>query len=232
MAILAGGLATRLGAVTATTPKSLVPVAGQPFIVQQLRHLRRQNLTDVVLLVGHLGHQIEAVVGTGKAWGVNVRYAYDGPRALGTGGALKQALHLLGDPFFVMYGDSYLDCDFQAIARIFLPSEALGLMTVFANQGRWDRSNVEFRAGRIIRYDKQQPTPAMQHIDYGLGVCRHAAFDQYPQGEPFDLSEVQRNLLHRDALVGVEVSRRFYEIGSPAGLAETDAYLTARVHTL
>lgn len=230
LALLAGGLATRLRPITVTMPKSMVEVAGQPFIAYQLRLLVRNGITDVVLCIGHLGEQIEAFVGDGHDFGCRVRYARDGARPLGTGGALRQALPLLGEAFFVMYGDSYLDVDFRAVYAAFLRAGRPGLMTVFRNDGRWDVSNVEFAEGVIRRYDKVERTAAMKHIDYGLGILTAAALEKRAPDTPFDLADLYRDLLARGLLAGYEVSERFYEIGSPSGLAETSAHLSAMTH--
>ncbi len=223
-AILAGGLGTRLGSLTAQTPKVLMEVAGQPFILHQLALLRRNGIERVVLCIGHLGEQVQAVVGDGAALGLHVTYSFDGPKLLGTGGALRQALPLLGDAFFVLYGDSYLDCDYQAAARAFHASHRLGLMTVFRNAGQWDTSNIIYRAGEIVRYDKRERVPEMEYIDYGLGLLRAEAFAAAPS-DPLDLAHLYQALLAQGQLAAHEVTQRFYEIGSPAGLAETDAYL-------
>ena len=227
LALLAGGLATRLGALTAQLPKSLVPVAGEPFIAHQLRFLAREGVRDIIICCGHLSDQIEAFVGDGSRLAIRVRYSSDGPTLLGTGGAIRRALPLLGRRFWVMYGDSYLTAPFAPVLAAFPTSHPPALMTVFANQNRWDTSNVQFADGRIIRYDKRSPQPGMHHIDYGLGLFSAGIFQQWPADSAFDLSEVQRHLAEQGALAGYEVAERFYEIGSIAGLAETDAFLTA-----
>ena len=225
VAILAGGRATRLRSTTERIPKSLLDVAGRPFAVRQIQLLRDHGLADIVFLVGHLGRTICDTLGDGVRWGVHLRYVFDGQHALGTGGAVGAALPLLGDSFFVLYGDAYLECDYAAIERAFVGSGKNGLMTVYKNDGRWDSSNVLFADGRIARYDKQDRTPDMRHIDYGLGVFRKAAFVDWSDGERFDLAAVYSRLLERDDLAGYEVATRFYEIGSPAGLEETRHYL-------
>ena len=227
VAILAGGLATRLQPATARLPKSLVDVAGRPFALHQIDLLRRHGLTDIVFLVGHFGDAIRDALGDGTRWGVHLRYVFDGPNAMGTGGAVRAALSDLGDSFFVLYGDSYLECDYAAIERAFVGGGTNGLMTVCRNDDRWDRSNVLFTGGRIRRYDKQHPTSNMRHIDYGLGALRPAAFAGCDEVEAFDLLRVYQHLLARDDLAGFDVPGRFYEIGSPAGLEETRAYLFA-----
>jgi len=231
VAILAGGLATRLRPVTERIPKVLVEVAGKPFIVHQLELLRSHGLTRVVLCVGHLGELVESALGSGDRWGVEIRYVFDGEKLLGTGGALKKAIPLLGDSFFVLYGDTYLECDYRGVATAFSESGKLGLMTVFRNANRWDRSNVLFENGRILIYDKHASFPGREHIDYGLGVLRAKALDSYEADRPLDLAAVYQNLLAQDQLVGFEVRRRFYEIGSPEGLAETEQYLKSKEQT-
>ncbi len=223
--ILAGGLATRLHPLTEKIAKSLVEVDGKPFIVHQVELLRRNGVTQLVLCLGYLGEQVQAELGDGSRWGMQVDYIFDGPVLLGTGGALRRALPRLGEAFFVLYGDSYLDCDYAAVASAFRASGKLGLMTVFRNTNLWDRSNVIFENGRIQRYDKKNLVPQMKHIDFGLGVLQASALERYPADRVLDLATVYQDLLAQDQLAGYEVSQRFYEIGSPAGLQETRDYI-------
>jgi NDP-sugar pyrophosphorylase family protein len=228
LALLAGGLATRMRPITANVPKSMIEVAGRPFIAHQLELLAGNGVRDVVICCGFLGEQIEAFVGDGAAFGCSVRYSYDGSPLKGTGGALRRALPLLGDTFFVMYGDSYLPVEFEPVYDALMASGRTGLMTVFRNDDQWDRSNVEFAEGRILRYDKQNTTPNMHYIDYGLGMLKGRAFASWSEEDVFDLATVYQNLLEEDELAGYEVSHRFYEIGTPAGLLETDAFLRSK----
>lgn len=226
-AILAGGLATRLRPLTATIPKSLIPVAGEPFIAHQLRLLRKRGIDRVVICAGYLGEMIEEFAGNGAVFGLQIDYSWDGPALLGTAGALRKALPLLGDKFFVLYGDSYLLCDYSRIQDIFMESGKSGLMTVFPNESQWDTSNVEYRDGRIVAYSKRMRTPRMRHIDYGLGIFRRSVFAAR-NIEPDDLADVYADLLARNELAAVEVPERFYETGSFAGLAELSALLTGQ----
>jgi NDP-sugar pyrophosphorylase family protein len=225
VAILAGGLATRLRPVTATIPKALVEVAGAPFVFHQLALLRERGVERVVLCLGHLGEQVEAAVGDGRRWGLEVACVRDGPRLLGTGGALRNALPHLGDRFLVLYGDSWLDCDYGDVARSFVESGRAGIMTVYRNDGRWDTSNVVMAGGRIVKYSKVDRDPAMGWIDWGLGGLTAAALAGYPPDEPLDLAAVYSDLVARGELAAYEVGNRFYEIGSPAGLEETRRHL-------
>jgi NDP-sugar pyrophosphorylase family protein len=225
VALLAGGLATRLRPMTEKIPKLLVEVAGEPFFSHQLRLLKKAGLTRVVLCVGYLGEMIVEQYGDGSKWGVQIDYSFDGPKLLGTGGALIHALPKLGDAFYVLYGDSYLPIDYQAVGRAFLESGQPGLMTVFENREAYDASNVWFENGQIRLYSKKEKPPQMRHIDYGLGVFRSAAFAGYPRDTVVDLAVVQADLCARGELAGYEIDRRFYEIGSPAGLKELDQFL-------
>jgi NDP-sugar pyrophosphorylase family protein len=227
-AILAGGLATRLRPITETIPKALVEVAGEPFLSHQLRLLHSEGVRKIVLCVGYRGEMIEEEFGDGGSFGVELRYSYDGPKLLGTGGAIKKALPLLGGRFLVLYGDSYLPIDYTAPARAFVQSEKLGLMTVFKNENRWEPSNVWFEADEIKQYDKHNLRPEMKHIDYGLGFLRSHALAHRPEGVAFDLADLYQDLVRQKQLAGYEVDQRFYEIGSPQGLAELDSMLRAK----
>jgi N-acetyl-alpha-D-muramate 1-phosphate uridylyltransferase len=224
VAILAGGLGTRLKPVTETIPKALVEINGKPFLAHQLELLRARGVERVVLCVGYLGEMICEFAGDGARFGVEVRYSYDGPTLRGTAGALRNALPLLGGRFFVLYGDSYLTCDYAAVERAFMESGKPALMTVFRNDGQWDCSNVEFDGTRICAYEKNAANPRMRHIDYGLGAIESGALTELAPGEG-DLAAVYRELLRGDALAAYEVAERFYEIGSPAGVAELSEYL-------
>ena len=230
VAILAGGLATRLRPITEKIPKVLVPVAGKPFLVHQLELLRHQGIARVVLCLGHLGEMVEREFGDGSAHGLRVDYSYDGPVLLGTGGALQRALPKLGEKFFVLYGDSYLPTPFAPIAETFERSGKLGLMTVYRNEGKYDTSNVVFGDGEIKVYDKKLRLPEMRHIDYGLSLFRSKAFERYPADSAFDLADVMRNLVAEKQLAGYEVPERFYEIGSHSGLEELNELLAPKPH--
>jgi len=228
VAILAGGLATRLRPITEKIPKSLVAVAGRSFLAHQIELLRDQGLRHLVLCVSYLGEMIQREFGDGSKWGVRLEYSFDGEQLLGTGGALRNALPLLGKRFFVLYGDSYLPIEFKPVAEFFQKSSKRGLMTVFKNDGLYDSSNVWFADGAIKIYDKQRRLPEMQHIDFGLSMFSAAAFDETPDGKKFDLVELMLRLLAQNQLAGYEVKQRFYEIGSPAGLAELEEFLSRK----
>ncbi len=225
VAILAGGLATRLRPITEKIPKSLVPVAGKPFLAHQLELLRSRGISRAVLCVGYLGEMIRREFGEGEAFGIKLDYSFDGPKLLGTGGDIKRALPLLCDEFFVLYGDSYLPVDYAPIAEFFQRSGKPGCMTVYRNDGKYDASNVVFRDGEIVVYDKKAKLPEMRHIDYGLSLFKAEVFNSYSADQVFDLAEVMAKLVREKQLAGYEVRERFYEIGSPAGLAELEMLL-------
>lgn len=225
VAILAGGLAQRLRPLTESVPKSLIEVSGRPFISWQLDYLKSQDVDDVVLCCGYLGGMIEELIGNGSEYGLNVRYSYDGESLLGTGGALKKALPLLGDAFFVLYGDSYLPISFNAVQDKFFQAGHLSVMTVLKNMNQWDKSNVIFENLSVVEYNKIKFNPRMQYIDYGLAIIDANIFNAHNFGSNFDLGEVYGRLASTRELVGYEVNERFYEIGSFIGIKELEEYL-------
>lgn len=227
VAILAGGIATRLRPITEKIPKALVDINGEPFIAHQLRLLHSQGIRRVVICAWYRGELIQEFVQDGSRFGLSVEYSFDGSTPLGTGGAIKNALPLLEDPFFVLYGDSYLTCDYSAVQDYFINCSKASLMTLFHNLGQWDTSNVAFSNGQILAYEKKNRTPAMQHIDYGLGMFYKRLWDAYPSSQSFDLAEVYKDALLHGQLAGYEVPDRFYEIGSFAGLEELRRLLSA-----
>jgi len=227
LALLAGGLAKRMRPLTESVPKSLLEVDGEPFLAHQLRLLAEQGVKDIVVCCGHLGEQIESFAGDGSRFGCRVRYSYDGDALLGTGGALRRALPLLGESFFVMYGDSYLLADPARAWKAFLAFRQPALMTVFKNDDRLDASNIEMRDGRILIYDKRWRTPGMRYIDYGLSLMQASVLKSWADREPFDLATVMAGVAADGKLAAHEVHGRFYEIGSPEGFRATEEMLRA-----
>lgn len=228
VAILAGGLATRLRPLTDRVPKSLLEIAGRPFIFHQLDLLRNEGVDRVVLCVGHLGEQIRAVVGDGRSHGIAIDYSFDGDELLGTGGALRRALPVLGAAFFVLNGDSYLRCPLARIQTAYEASGRPALMTVLRNDNRWGRSNVLYQNGEIIEYDKHSPRADMAHIDFGLSVLSSAVFAPYAAAKVIDLADICRDLSRSGLLAAFEVSERFHEIGSLQGIADTEEFLSRK----
>jgi N-acetyl-alpha-D-muramate 1-phosphate uridylyltransferase len=226
VAILAGGLATRVRPATESIPKALIEINGEPFLAHQLRLLRKGGIERAVICVGYRGAQIQEYAGDGSRFGLHLDYSHDGPQLLGTAGAIRSALPLLGDAFFVLYGDSYLPCDYRAVEQAFLSSGKQGLMTVFRNEGQWDKSNVEFSGDRIVMYDKCLQTASMCHIDYGLGVLRRTVFDDVVEKTVADLAVVYQDLLKRGELAAFEVRERFFENGSFAGIRDLEEFLS------
>jgi NDP-sugar pyrophosphorylase family protein len=225
--ILAGGLATRLGETTRTTPKALLPVGGRPFLAWQLERIARSGFGRVLLLTGYLGDAIAAFVGDGSAFGVEVHTLSDGPKLLGTAGALRRALDALDADFLVTYGDSYLPFDYSApLVDLRAHPEALGTMSVYPNAGRWDASNTLVRDDRVVRYEKGSNDPQFDHIDYGAIALRRSVIAALEPGVTCGLDAVQTDLARRGVLRAYVAPERFYEIGSHAGLSELDALLS------
>ena len=228
--ILAGGMGTRMLPRTALLPKILLPVAGRPFGAWLLERLAAAGFTEALLCIGHLGGEVRRALGDGGAFGLRLRYAEDGERLLGTAGALRRALHELDETFLVTYGDSYLPFDYHApLLDLRAHPAAWGTMAVFHNDDRFDRSNTAVRGEWVIRYEKRPRDaprdPALDHIDYGATALRREIIAALPEGEVRDLAAVQRTLASVGRLRAVTAERRFFEIGSPEGLADLEAEL-------
>ena len=225
VAILVGGLAMRLRPLTEEIPKALIPINGCPFLAHQLELLKDKGIQDVVICAFYRGEQIEDFAGDGRRFGLNICYSYDGPQPLGTGGAVRKALPLLGEAFFVLYGDSYLPIDYESVEESFNVSEKDALMTVYRNRDQGDRSNIQYENGKILAYNKVNRTKKMEFIDYGLGALKSSAIEAFPENEILDLAKVYQVLLIADRLAAFEVKQRFYEVGSFEGIRELEAYL-------
>ena len=227
IAILAGGLATRMRPITNDCPKVLIPVAGEPFAFHQLRLLKANGFSEALFLIGHLGDQIIEVVGDGSQFGMTVDYLSDGRELRGTAGAIVRALPMLSDSFAVIYGDSWLDFDYARAVAQFRAGTKLGLMTVISANLGSETPNVEYTDGRVVLYSKTHPTPAMCHIDYGFSIFDREAFSNLPEDRPVDLAEVQERLSKQGDLLGFETDIRYYEIGSMTGRQEMEDYMLA-----
>jgi N-acetyl-alpha-D-muramate 1-phosphate uridylyltransferase len=229
--LLAGGLGTRMRHLTEAMPKALIAIGDRPFIDYQLAWLATHGVSEVVLSIGYRGEMVRAHVGAGDRFGIPVRYVDEGADLRGTGGALRLALEqgVLDGRFFVTYGDSFLPIDFAAVERVFVASRKRAAMTILKNGGRWDTSNVIVEDGELVLYDKQRrdrPAQSFEYIDYGLSALQRSVVEELvPSGEKFDLADVFYELSVRRELLGVEVTERFYEIGSPAGLADFTSWV-------
>ena len=224
VAILAGGLATRLGALTKQRPKSMVTVRGKPFLEYQLELLRTAGIEDIVMCIGHLGEQIERQFGNGRKHGVRIEYSFD-DSPLGTAGALKKAEALLNDTFFTMYGDSYLFVDFTTIMSDFKSQNKLALMTVYRNCDQYATSNTVVERGLVKRFSKKEKTEDMVYIEYGVNIFKKEALKLIPESQFYSLDDLFPKLIEKKELLAFEVKERFYEIGSLQGLKEFEEHI-------
>ena len=225
IAILAGGLATRLQPLTENIPKSMIMIEGEPFLRYQLDFLKRDNITDIVLCVGYLSGEIETYFGDGKRFGVDIKYSKEDERLLGTAGALKNAERLLEEEFFVMYGDSYLFLNFKEVFWHFQKFNKSALMVIYKNYDKYDKSNVVAEEGMVKKYDKKHKTKDMVFIDYGVSILRKEVLDMVPENQVYSLEELFPALIKQNEVLAFETKKKFYEIGSYGGLEEFKKYV-------
>jgi len=224
IAILAGGLATRLGNLTRNQPKSMLKIRGETFLEHQLELLRRGGIKNIVLCIGHMGEQIEKHFENGRKYGVSIKYSFE-DKLLGTAGALKKAEVLLNDTFFTMYGDSYLFLDFSAAMRYFNSQSKLALMTVYKNYDRYDRSNTVVEGNLVKKFSKKERTEDMVYIEYGANIFKKEALKMIPENQYYSLDDLFPRLIEMEELLAFGVRERFYEVGSPQGLREFEEYM-------
>ena len=227
--VLAGGLATRLRPATSTIPKSLIEINNKPFVLHQLELFEKKRVEQIHYCLGFLGEQVEAVVKNSSFHSsMQISFSYDGEKLLGTGGSVAKAFSHLPKTFFVTYGDSYLDIDYEAVHQTFLNKKKVedeALMTVFKNEGRWDSSNVVYANQRVSLYSKTHKTSAMEYIDYGLNILSKKNFEDYSSETTFGLEQIQEILSQQNKLIGFEAKNRFYEIGSFNGIEDFTNYI-------
>lgn len=230
--VLMGGLGTRLKEFTKECPKPLVDVCGTPFFDYQLNLMKNWGFRKFVFLIGYRAEMIEEYYGDGSKYGISIEYCYDGETLLGTGGAVRRALSRLEEDFLLMYGDSFMDIDFEeTIYRYFRGKEQgmHALMTVLKNGNRFDKSNVVVQDRKLVLYDKHHPTPEMDYIDYGVCVYERSLFEAYEENVKFDVAEIQNRLSLAGEMAVHIVTKRFYEIGNPDSLAEFKSYVKYRM---
>jgi len=225
VAILVGGLGTRLMPLTKTIPKPMVRVKGKPFLEYEIRLLKKSGIGDFVLCVGHLGEQVEAYFGDGSGLGVRVRYSHDGPKLMGPAGALKKAEPLLEECFFVTYGDAYLRADYKAMMRALVASGSLAMMAVYKNNNKFGKSDVVVEEGRVVRYDKRGKGKGMDWVNFGVSALRREALDFIPADRECGEEEFYGELIRRGQLLAFPLRHRFYEIGSPSSLREFERFI-------
>lgn len=230
--ILAGGLATRLRPLSEKIPKAMIEVCGKPFVHWQMELLSRQGVNEVVFCLGYKADAITNFIGDGSAYGIKVEYSFDGSKQLGTGGAIRHALPILGEHFMTLYGDSYLPIDFKSVEVAFRESAKPALMTVYLNNEKYGSSNAEFHNGIVSRYNKEEKDVGFKYIDYGLGCYKAEIFSNYENKNPLDLSQICSKLARNNQLAGFEIKERFYEIGSFSGIREFEKFLVRSKHEL
>lgn len=224
IAIMCGGLATRLSGLAKNIPKSMIDIEGKPFLEYQIEMLKKHNITDIVLCVGHLSNKIEDYFGHGSKFGVNIKYGYDGDKLLGPIGAIKNAESLLNDVFFIMYGDSYLSVDFQKAYSFFKEHDKLGLMVVYKNNNKYDKSNLIIKNNMVVGYGEKEAV----YIDYGTSIISKKALELVPENTIYSTGQFFSDLISKKELLAFEADKRFYHIGNPDTLEELRSFIRSQ----
>lgn len=230
--VLVGGLGTRLGELTGNMPKPMVGVHGKPFFLYMLELLKWHGFRQFHFCIGYQGKAIKKYFGNGDKFGVHITYSSDETKLLGTAGALRNALAMLEEDFLLIYGDSYMDIGYNELVYRYIQLKKQGhkkaIMAIFQNNDRYDKSNVLFKNGRIIAYDKKNPTPDMQHIDYGISVLNKKLIAGIPRDQVADLASLYNKTAREGSVAAYPIRKRFYEIGTPTSLTEFRKFVQKR----
>jgi len=229
--VLAGGLATRMRPITENIPKALIKVNSKPFLEHQIELFQRNGVTDIVVCIGYRGQQIKDYFGDGSKFDVRIHYSDEGENLLGTAGALKKAEDLLDDEFLVIYGDSYLTTNFQDVIDHFHKNDKTAMCTVYKNDLDYHKNNMKIENGLVVKYDKENQTEEMKHVDYGLSILRKSLLDSIPKDKVVQLDEIFKTIIVNKGMLAYEVSDRFYEIGEQEGLNQFGEYLKSKVQS-
>lgn len=216
--ILAGGLGTRLGALARGLPKAMIMVAGRPYLEYVIESFAAHELREFVFLVGHHADVIESHFRRGESFGVRIEYSRE-KQLLGTGGAIREASHLIGDRFILTYGDVLRRFDYDR----FVDEHPDNCLAVYP---RLSEGNTDAANGVVTRFDKSATN--LPYVDAGFSVMRHEVIDLLPpDGVCSFEQEVYSKLATRRELEAEVVNHDFYDIGTPVELAKTRADLEA-----
>ena len=229
IAILAGGLGTRVSDISRNNPKSMIEIHGKPFVYWQISNLIQQGYFEILMCIGHKGSIIQEYLEIQFKDKAQISYSFDGELQLGTGGSIKKALPMLGDEFMVLYGDSYLPICFSKVESTFKDSGRPALMTVYKNSNALSPSNVLIEQDKVIQYSKSHDQAILTYIDYGLNLFSKGVFETEIEGTTFDLGVIFRKLISEELLTAYEIKERYYEIGSPKGIVDFQDYLKGKL---
>lgn len=225
VAILAGGLGTRLRPLTHTVPKPMVEVCGKPFLEHQLDLIKSYGLTDVLILASYLGRQIEEYFGDGRDFGLNIKYSYE-KDPMGTGVALKIAEKMLEESFILLNGDTLLPIDYSKLVERFEDNNKLGLVVAYSNTEKIAPSNLKIIDSDIVLSYNKNSDIGMTHLDAGAIVLKKKVLELIPDGCVCSFEkEVFPRLIQAQELFAFKTEQRFYDMGSIEGLKSIEKVL-------
>ena len=214
VAILAGGLGTRLGELTRDTPKPMIVAGGRPFLAWVIDSFRERNFNEFVLLTGHHGDRIERFFGDGRSLGINITYSRES-EPLGTGGAIREARHLFRDRFLLTYGDVLRRFDYDRFVQAH-PGPCLAVYPSVAS------GNTAIEGDRVVRFDKRATD--LPYVDAGFCTMPASVIDLLPPRGACSFEQTVFPQLAGSLSCEV-VDHNFFDIGTPDELARARAAL-------
>lgn len=218
--ILAAGKGERMRPLTLHTPKPLIRVGGVPLIEFHLRALAAAGFKEVVINHAWLGQQIEDYLGDGQRYGLSLSYSAEG-EPLETGGGIYRALPLLGDePFLVVNGDIWTDCDFASLHR---PIAGLAHLVLVANPAHHPAGDFCLDDGQVRDTDVDAETLTYS----GIAVLHPRLFAGCSAGA-FKLAPLLRQAMAAGQVSGERLQGHWVDVGTVERLAEVESLLKAR----
>lgn len=214
--ILAGGLGTRLSPITVDIPKPMVLIKDKPFLEYLILMLKKHSLKRILLCVGYLGRKIEAYFGNGLRWGIEIKYSYE-KELLGTGGALKLASNLIEEKFLLLYGDSYLDINYNEFINFFERQKTTGSVVIYDNtMGDTNvKNNITIDGNLITIYDKNKKDARLKYVEAGVSIFRKRLLNLIDGNRFVSLeNDIFPVLINQHELTGYKSKTRFYDIGT------------------
>lgn len=224
--IVAGGRGTRLGALTADRPKALVEIGGRPFIDHLVTSVRARGFDRILLLLGYRAELIERHVSDVDGWGIDVACVATDPDDQ-TGRRFRAALDRIEERFLFLYCDNLWPMPFEAMWARYLEAVTPAMVTVYDNQDHFTRDNVRVGADGLVEvYDRTRTLPDLGGVEIGYGIFERSVLEGLSDADASFQDALYPALIARRDLAAFVTSHRYYSIGKPERLADTERYVT------
>lgn len=208
--ILAGGLGTRMRPLTSTMPKPMIPIHGKPFLSYIIELLKKNDIIEIIILVGYLHEKIEQHFGNGERFGIKISYSYS-PVDADTGTRLKNALPLFDQKILLLYGDNYWPLKLTELTDFYKKMHTKASIVVYSNLDSTTRNNVRLASNSIVEaYDRTRKRSDLTGVDIGFFIFDKSVFRTLPE-EDFSFEDlILPRLIAKKQLAGFVTHHKYY----------------------